>query len=139
MSVNWPRYFQREESITDCAESAGIPRERARALATQIASRPLPRETKSRLRAAVHPQLVLAHTHNDPNCSGCPKCCPACRAQLLETPEQSVDELQSRMSQPEFYRLDNISQTATRDQLSALETRLQSAYARWEALEDKTR
>ncbi|MBI5461190.1 MAG: ATP-binding cassette domain-containing protein [Gammaproteobacteria bacterium] len=55
----------------------------------------------------------------------------------IETLEQTVNELQTTLSLPEFYQQDIAAQTAVRDRLSAVESRLQTAYARWEVLEDK--
>ena len=57
----------------------------------------------------------------------------------IETLEQAVKEMHTTMSLPEFYRQEITAQTAARDQLAAMESRLQAAYARWEILEDKTR
>ncbi|HEY9199058.1 MAG TPA: ATP-binding cassette domain-containing protein [Gammaproteobacteria bacterium] len=55
----------------------------------------------------------------------------------IEALEQSVGELMNRMALPEFYQQEPAAQTAARDQLSAAESRLQTAYARWETLEAK--
>ena len=57
----------------------------------------------------------------------------------IEALEQSVGALQLQLADPNLYREDNDRVAALRSQLAAVEEDLQSAYARWEALEARSR
>ncbi len=54
---------------------------------------------------------------------------------LIESLEGALTELQARMADPAFYRQEPAAINAANDTLSDLESRLQQAYERWEALE----
>jgi ATP-binding cassette subfamily F protein uup len=57
---------------------------------------------------------------------------------LLETLEAEQKELQDLISNPEFYQKDPKIVAETLAALAALEDKIQTAYARWEALESKS-
>jgi hypothetical protein len=58
MTVSWPEFDRHAREISSLAESAGIPKARARALADELASRPLP--------AAQSARLLLLMARHDP-------------------------------------------------------------------------
>ncbi len=55
----------------------------------------------------------------------------------IEALEQKQDELHTVIGDPEFYQQDAEKVTATQDELAALTKELESAYERWEMLEEK--
>jgi hypothetical protein len=50
--IDWPKHFAMERQIRHLASKAGIPNPRARALASELASRRLPKLHRARLLAA---------------------------------------------------------------------------------------
>ena len=55
----------------------------------------------------------------------------------IEQLEQKQDELHTVIGDPDFYQQDADKVTATQDELAALTKELESAYERWEMLEEK--
>jgi ATP-binding cassette subfamily F protein uup len=53
----------------------------------------------------------------------------------IEVLENTIEELHTRMADPEFYQLPNEAISAGKDQLQLASTELQNAYRRWEELE----
>ena len=49
MNKTWPQYFATERAIRACAMRAGIPKERATVIASDLMRRPLPRARAWRL------------------------------------------------------------------------------------------
>jgi len=57
--------------------------------------------------------------------------------QLIEQLETDIDDIHKRMSDPDFYRLPCHEISTKKEQLSAAEADLQTAYRRWEELEQQ--
>ena len=57
--------------------------------------------------------------------------------QLIEQLETDIDDIHKRMSDPDFYRLPCHEIATKKEQLSAAEADLQTAYRRWEELEQQ--
>jgi len=56
---------------------------------------------------------------------------------LIETLEQTLEALNAQISDPSFYQQDDAKVQAALAELSAKETELEQAFARWEILESQ--
>ena len=53
----------------------------------------------------------------------------------IETLEKSIAQMTAAMHEPEFFRQDSASIVASNARMAELQTELETAFARWEALE----
>ncbi len=58
--------------------------------------------------------------------------------QRIEKCEQAIQKIHDEMGQPEFFKQEGASIAARQQELKSLETELETAYARWEELEQLT-